>query len=200
MVTPAEAKRNQLLATIESVAVPKGYHPASILIHSEHESGRFEKIIGWNNFWGIKVPKKREWKGIVVPVITHEVFTNNFHFVKFLNKKLPDIIEVRYNERVEMVPNIDKPEEKRARKVRTWTVKLTDSFCDWPREKAALEWYMDLIERLYPNAYDNRNNPPEFFKGLVNGTRKWATDPNYADKLIALYESVKDKEEPGANA
>ena len=195
MVTPANAKREQLLAAIESVAVPKGYDPLSILIQAEHESGHFEHIIGWNNFWGIKVPKRKPWTGIIVPVKTHEIFTNNFHFVRFLNKKLKDIIEVKYNERVEMVASDADPKVKRPRKIRTWTVKLTDSFCDWKREKYALEWYMDLIERLYPEAHENRGDPPAFFKGLVSGPRKWATDPAYVKKLMDMYDGVMDKAE-----
>jgi hypothetical protein len=51
----------------------------------------------------------------------------------------------------------------------------------------ALAYYADLVKRLYPLAYDNRQDPLSYFNGLVAGPMKWATDPRYLDELIALY-------------
>lgn len=192
----SSSKREQFLTAVEEVAVKEGYDPMSVLIHAEHETGHFEHIIGWNNYWGIKVPKKKKWEGQVLPQTTHEIFTNNFRFARFLNRRIKDVQEVKYNEKVVMEP-VDVgggKTEKRPRRIRRWIVKLTELFIDWPREKDAVLWYMDLVQRLYKDAYDNRDNPPLFFKGLVSGTRKWATDPEYEQKLLILYESAKGKE------
>jgi len=191
MLTHAEAKMGQFMAAAEKNA--KEYHPYSILTHAYHETGGFQHIIGWNNFWGIKVPKRKPWTGVVVPVSTHEVFVDNFRFARFVNSKLSDIEEIKYTERIVRIEVSigDGKKEKRNRKERRWTVKVKDLFCDWKREDEAILFYLDLIERLYPDAFKAKADPVEFFKGLVSGTRKWATDPEYVQKLTALYEKKK---------
>lgn len=47
--------------------------------------------------------------------------------------------------------------------------------------------YLSLIERLYPNAWNNRANYRGFFNGLVNGPRRYATDPSFVERLLAVY-------------
>lgn len=47
-----------------------GWNPAIIYIHGFHESGGFKKVVGLNNYWGIKASKS--WKGKKVRVVTHE--------------------------------------------------------------------------------------------------------------------------------
>jgi flagellum-specific peptidoglycan hydrolase FlgJ len=42
----------------------------------------------------------------------------------------------------------------------------------------------------YKEAWENRNNPKEFFKGLQRGG--YATDVRYASKLVKLYNQVVD--------
>lgn len=68
--------------------------------------------------------------------------------------------------------------------VRTPTVAL---FADWETPEEALGWYAGLVERLYPEAWNNRSKPILFFYGLVSGRFQWATDPSYATKLEAVY-------------
>ena len=174
MIEHAEAKRGQLLAAVESIAVPLGFHPASIMVQAELESGRFKKIIGLNNYWGIKVPKSIPWTGTTARVITSETFTDPAEFVKFVNKHIADILSIGYNE-----------------KQKLWWVKLWDVFCDWPFEPAAVEYYTALVKRLYPVAYALRHDPPRYFTALVSGKRKWATDIVYAQSLIDLWNQLR---------
>lgn len=47
-----------------------GWNPAIVYVHAFHESGGFRKVIGKNNYWGIKSSKT--WKGKKIKVITHE--------------------------------------------------------------------------------------------------------------------------------
>lgn len=47
-----------------------GWNPAIIFVHAYHESGNFKKVIGKNNYWGIKSSSR--WKGLKVKVVTHE--------------------------------------------------------------------------------------------------------------------------------
>lgn len=72
---------------------------------------------------------------------------------------------------------------------------LVDYFIDFDTCEQALSWYCDLIQRLYKNAFDNRNVPEEYFRGLTNGRFKYATDPKYAEKLISLYRYLKTENE-----
>jgi len=71
-------------------------------------------------------------------------------------------------------------------------VAVVDYFIDFATCEQALLWYCGLIDRLYPESFFNRQLPELFFKGLVNGKYKYATDPKYADKLEKLYIQLKD--------
>ena len=69
-------------------------------------------------------------------------------------------------------------------------VDLSREFIDWDSASEALFWYMGLIKRLYPGAYEHRANPILFFAGLVNGKNVYATDPDYLPQLEALYRKL----------
>jgi len=64
-------------------------------------------------------------------------------------------------------------------------------FIDFETLHGALEWYMSLIKRLYPESYAHRSDPEQYFKGLVSGKYQYATDPHYLEKLITLYGDLK---------
>jgi len=74
-------------------------------------------------------------------------------------------------------------------------IKIEDKFIDFKTIEEAMDWYCNFIKRLYPNAYNNRDNPEGYFNGLVNGKLKYATDPKYAEKLIKLYYFLASKDE-----
>ncbi len=52
------------------ILVEQEFSPWSVLTHAWDESGGFTKVIGKNNFWGIK--SSNNWKGDIVKVPTHE--------------------------------------------------------------------------------------------------------------------------------
>jgi len=66
-------------------------------------------------------------------------------------------------------------------------------FIDFDSANDAIIWYCGFIRRLYPEAYYKRDNPMEYFIGLMNGVMtkqgplQYATDPNYPTKLTSLY-------------
>lgn len=66
-------------------------------------------------------------------------------------------------------------------------VPLKAPFIDFDSANDAVIWYCTFIRRLYPNAYNNRDDPIKFFIGLVSGSLQYATDPNYPTKLTSLY-------------
>ena len=72
-------------------------------------------------------------------------------------------------------------------------IDIVAEFIDFETIFKAINWYCGLIRRLYPDAYENRNNPIEYFRGLVSRNIKYATDPAYSIKLISLYNVLKDE-------
>lgn len=65
------------------------------------------------------------------------------------------------------------------------------TFIDFDTALEAISWYCNFIRRLYPNAYRNRKEPAKYFEGLINGSLKYATDPNYLQRLTALLKVLK---------
>ena len=61
------------------------------------------------------------------------------------------------------------------------------TFIDFDSALEAMSWDCNFIRRLYPEAYYKRDNPTEYFIGLVSGKLRYATDPNYSTKLTSLY-------------
>ena len=67
-------------------------------------------------------------------------------------------------------------------------------FRDWLTLEDALDWYMSLIKRLYPSSYKYREvSYIGYFRGLIDGMYKYATDPTYIEKLINLFEHLTKK-------
>lgn len=64
-------------------------------------------------------------------------------------------------------------------------------FADWATIKDALEFYDDLVRRLYPEAYNSRLDCLAFFRELTAHELKWATDPSYPEKLSVIYAKLK---------
>lgn len=71
-------------------------------------------------------------------------------------------------------------------------IEVKAEFIDFDSALEAMSWYCDFIRRLYPNAYNNRDNPLEYFVGLVSGSNRYATAPDYPVKLTSLYRVLSE--------
>ena len=163
------AKRGQFIAGLQMALAPKGYNIRGPLAQADHETGRFRKVIGWNNFWGIKVPRRTPWTGKVVTLPTTEILkaSDMAGICRFLNSLEEGYFIKSYYQAI------------KGRVV----FRVKADFCDWRRERFALEYYDSLIRRLYPGAHAVRDKPTAFVRALVSGRRKWATDPDYMKKM-----------------
>lgn len=63
---------NRALPFVKALKVTKQAEisPWAVFTQACHETGFFKKVIGGNNYWGIKKP--RRWDGLVCNVPTHE--------------------------------------------------------------------------------------------------------------------------------
>ena len=73
---------------------------------------------------------------------------------------------------------------------------VSASFIDFETCAEAVNWWISLIQRLYPEAYLVRNNPQQFFIELVNlhNRFQYATDNKYAEKLISVSEVLQENQ------
>lgn len=156
-----------------------GYSDVAVLTHAWHESAGFTKIIGEWNCWGIKTPSKSTWNGMIVEAATHE-------YEQIVPSETEDQALVR------IIKKYGTINAAIARRDGRWYVSLPQQFRDWPTCEQAMVWYCDFIARLYRPAYNARKNPEEYFKGLVAGPRKYATDPNYVKALTALSREIAE--------
>ena len=63
----------------------------------------------------------------------------------------------------------------------------TAAFRAFPNLSACLHHYVDLLKKQYPDAVGAGNDAQAFAQGLIQG--HYATDPQYAQKLMALAQS-----------
>lgn len=150
-----------------------GFDDLNVLTHAWHETGGFAKVIGMNNYWGLKVPTKRSWTGIAVVVPTTE-----------FNKKAPGETPEQAVARLSKVYGV----AVRVSEASSfhWKVSLPQTFRDWARPDDALSTYCEFVRLNYPAAYDARADKGiAYFAGFVK-TLKWATDPNYVRSLTRL--------------
>jgi len=181
-----EARRDRFMEAVTAKA--PDFNPLCILTHTVHETGWFSRVIGMNNYWGITTPKG--WMGNVTRVPTAEMFTDIKSAQGFINRRIGDLIEIRFGR--EGVEPVIRTEESGS----SWfnpfiSVRLWRRFADWVTPEEAVLFYVGLISRLYPAAYEHRDDPDQFFEGLVSGQFKWATDPDYVNKLKMLCGRLK---------
>ena len=74
-------------------------------------------------------------------------------------------------------------------------IQVTTNFIDFDTIAEGLQWYCAFIQRMYPNAYNNRQNSEQYFNGLIDGKYQYATDPKYVPTLINLYNELKNNTE-----
>jgi flagellum-specific peptidoglycan hydrolase FlgJ len=164
-----------------SIAKNKGFDPLIVLAHAWHESAGFTRIIGQNNYWGIKTPADHtKWPGLQVERFTHEFEpvrtgeTADQALARLIRKY--GIVNIRVEKQVG----------------KDWYVGLPQRFRDWSTAAEAIDWYCDFIQRVYPLAYSSRTIAADYFTGLVCGKLKYATDPKYAAATTKLYAQLAD--------
>lgn len=173
-----KTKQGQFLAAVETV-FPE-FDPLIFVAWAAHETRKFEKVIGLNNFFGMKVPKDPGRRALIdaepVRVPTAEIigYDRPNQLASLLNRNAGNIIKVIW-------------QAKRKR----WVVKLYALFADWSRELKALEYIRQYLTDLFPDALDEHHDPYGFACALVDGPRKYATDPEYKHSFMAMYRTVK---------
>ena len=163
-------KRGQLYTAILQECVPAGYDPLIPLAQAALECSHFRKVIGLNNYWGIKVPKRTKWTGKVLRRWTSEQF-EKLHDAQEYAKRHDDAT-VTFKDGI-------------------YIVRLPDDFCDWERERLALGYWMGLIERVYPQCLPYKQMPEDFYYGLISGKSKYATDLIYNIKCMKVYRNYE---------
>lgn len=178
-----EKRMRLYIAAAQPVAVQNGWDCLIMLTHAYHESGGFDKVIGQNNFWGIKTPSKSNWTGLSKTVFTTE-------YESIVNGETEEQALVRISKKYGMSTGV-KIELSTVYKGK-WKVSLPQSFRDWSKPEEACRWYDNFIKTNYPEAYNSRADYQNFFKRLVDGKLKYATDPAYARSCENLYVQLKN--------
>jgi len=96
---------------------------------------------------------------------------------------------------------IKKPKNWKGGVYRKQTIEMIDGksitieadFIAFASEYQAMTFYCNLIKKLYPCAYEKRNEPVLFFRGLISGGNKWSTSPTYDKDLEKLYNRLMTK-------
>ena len=157
------------------IAQAQGFNPYAVLTHAWDESGAFGHVIGQNNYWGIKTPQKSVWTGIVAEVWTHEDEA-------IVGSESADDAIARLIKKYGVSKGRMDGTVQNKKGQSFWHFALPLTFRDWTTCEAALSWYCDFVQKVYPAAYANRSNPDLYFEGL----KGWATNPNYIADLKAL--------------
>lgn len=63
---------------------------------------------------------------------------------------------------------------------------VDDKFRMYNNLSECFEDYIKLIKNGYPQAWKVRHNYEAYVKALISGPRKYATDPEYANKVISI--------------
>ena len=147
----------------DSVARVTGIPAESILAQAGLESGWKENPPGLN-FFGIKAGKT--WTGPTVLLRTKEILSNN-------TTKFPTVYSITKRSDGKYLYDV----QDAFRSYQT----PADSFADWAA----------LVKTRFPKAYAARNDKAAFAAALKAGG--YATDPDYASKLVAVMNSVEKR-------
>lgn len=174
-----KVKQGQFIAAVKEVC--PDFDPLILVAWAAHETGRFEKVIGHNNFFGIKMPKSLKRRAMIdrepAKIPTTEIirYDRPDQMAGLLNTYKGNIIKVYWQ-----------PAKQR------WVIKLYAEFADWSREQKTLLYVRQYLQDLFPVAWENKQHPEKFVGGLVDGRRKYATDPDYKRTWLAMYKYVKE--------
>lgn len=180
-----QAKQGQFVAAVQQQL--KGWDPLIPITHATYESGWFSKVIGWNNFFGMKYPRSKKRRAMIdrepVRVPTHEfiklelVKRKPAFFAAFLRQNIGELIDIRY-------------EAHRER----YNIHLYARFADWSRETKAVEYWEAYMKDMMPGAYEKRQDPVGFVRGLFSGRYKYATcdADEYEDTFTKIYRQLEE--------
>jgi flagellum-specific peptidoglycan hydrolase FlgJ len=178
-----ESNMKNYVEAAKRCAVSAGYDWLILTTHAYHETGGFEHIVGRNNYWGLKKPLKSSWFGMVATVWTREYEDiKEGETVKEARIRLTK----KYN-----LNNIIVEQSVTYRN--KWLVSLPQTFRDWQTTDEAIKFYVDFIKDNYPAAFTARADYQHYFKRLIDGNLKYATDPDYSRKCEDLYIQIKNK-------
>jgi len=179
-----KAKQQQLIAAIQ--AEPDGYDPLIPVAQSAMETGWFEKVIGWNNFWGLQYPRSQWRRDMIdrpaVKVPTTEFITlarakaNPAWLARWVNYHLEDIFEISFQD-----------------KHKRFKFRVYKKFCDWSTEHKAWRYYKAHIKGLWPEAYANRHDAANYFPGLFNDNYRFCTEnpEKYTKDCLSIHAELK---------
>lgn len=71
-------------------------------------------------------------------------------------------------------------------------ITIKSKFTKFRTPTEAVERYNEIIKRNFPQADKNRHNEMLFLKGLFSGKYKYATDPNYIQKIKKIIQKLND--------
>ncbi len=174
------ADKQEFFNEAKKQAEINGYDPLIILTHAWYETAGFSKVIGQNNYFGLKTPLKTKWDGLTVVVSTKEQ-------EKIINNETAQQAIIRLKSKYSaQIDRINKSINGKA-----WIITLKQTFRDWNKLDEAIKYYCDFIKTNYCKAYLNRKDYIVYFKSLVDGKIKYGTDMSYANECINLYRSLK---------
>lgn len=182
-------KQGQFVGAVQQVLVPKGWDPLIPVTQATLESGWFDRVIGWNNFFGMKYPRSEKRRAMIdrpiVRVPTHEYISKAVadrkpaHLAAFVRQNIGELIDVRYE--------ADK---------QRYRFHLYARFADWSRETKACLYWDSYMERMMPNAFACKQDPLGFVRGLFSGLYKYATcDPvkEYEEPFMKIYRQLEEE-------
>lgn len=174
------ADKQEFFNEAKNISETNGYDPLIILTHAYYETAGFTKVIGQNNYFGLKTPLKTKWAGLIIVKTTSEQ-------EKIINNETAQQALTRLkNKYCTAIEGINKSTNGKA-----WIITLKQTFRDWNKLDEAIKYYCDFIKTNYCKAYLNRKDYIIYFKSLVDGKIKYGTDMSYANECINLYRSLK---------
>lgn len=168
----------ELYSKIKNICQPLGFDSLTVLAHACYETANLEKVIGLNNYWGMKTPQHSKWTGLIEEVLTTEYIRKRENENEILAKSRAANI---FAKRIASIEDCGK----------NWKVKVALSFRDWGTPEESVVWYCNFIKNNYKEAYIKRAIAFEYFPALVNYEAKYATDPRYAAAAIERYQWLK---------
>jgi len=157
-------KNKQIAQGIYNEAVGCGVSPLFITAQACWETGWMRSKIGEFNLWGVKATSS--WKGKRVLIRTTEIL-----------KKQP-VLQV--GERIVSCVKLKTGNNKYVAEL--W-------FRDYDSLHEAILDHNKVLEG-FTEAWKYRNDPIKFVELLQSGTKKYATDPNYAENIKSMYKTL----------
>ena len=157
-------KNKQFAKEIYDAAVGTDVSPLFITAQACFETGWGKSKIGEYNLWGIKATQA--WHGKKALVRTTEILKNR------------PILQVGES----VISTVPLVSGKTKYVCKLW-------FRDYDSLHAAILDHNNVLKG-FPQAWQYRNNPIKFVEMLQTGSKKYATDPNYAMYMKEMYHTL----------